>query len=254
MGAGLNPPFQHCRFSMIKAVIFDIDDTMISTSRANAHCRSLALDLLEKQIDEAERPELERIEKHLYKIFGWARMKDMWAAICREVGAPVPDDDVLINIENRFQEDFSNQVQPLETVVSTIEALRDRAMPNGIISDGHFEWQMAKLEVAGLKQYFVDDSIRISIQSDLKSCKPSSFNFRAHEKRLGLRRNELLYIGDKPWDIIGANNRGWVSVLTRQAWPDRENHWPQPKIRLERPDYTVDTMAGLLEVIDGRES
>jgi HAD superfamily hydrolase (TIGR01509 family) len=176
-------------------------------------------------------------------------MKNMWSAIARELTGNPLDDEYLNYLQDLFETDFSDQIEPLDTVIQTLDSLKEMQMPVGIISDGDAAWQMHKLELSGLRKYFADEAINISIQSDLPACKPSSRNYRLHEQRTDLKGRELLYIGDKPWDIIGANNSGWTSVLTTQAWKDRDNHWPEPELELEKPDYTVEKMEQLLEVL-----
>ena len=233
----------------IQAVIFDIDDTLVATTRCNRLCRSVALDRLLKELQCIRLDMASKLEKHFYGIFGWARLPDLWRAVAVEMGISRPSDEFLKDNLRQFEADFVKRLELFPTVEQTLADLRDRGIKLGIISDGDSAWQWRKLRTAGVYRFFDPETVCISIQSDLHNCKPSTANFRKQEQHHNLPSEAFMYIGDRPNDIIGANVAGWTSVRTRQAVNDAGNHWPMLPLGVETPDHEIDTISHLLDLL-----
>lgn len=233
----------------IEAVIFDIDDTLVATSRCNRLCRAAALDRLLGEMQCGDIARAREVESYLYGIFGWARLPDLWRATAIELGAGVPSDELLKDMLHRFESEFVTRLELFPTVERTLMQLRDRGLRLGVISDGDPAWQWRKLKTTGLDRLFDPESVCISIQSDLHNCKPATANFRRQERVHDLPPVAFAYVGDRPNDIIGANVAGWTSVRTRQVNNDGANHWPLLPAGVEIPDHEIDTLSHIMDLL-----
>ena len=96
-------------------------------------------------------------------------------------------------------------------IKETLDALRAQGMKLGLISN------IISLSVAphflveyGVREYM--DCIVLSSATGIR--KPSAEIFRAAERELGLRPEELAYVGDTlSRDVLGARNAGWKLMI-----------------------------------------
>lgn len=232
-----------------RAIIFDIDDTLVATTRCNTICRASALERLRAHLDGADAGRVTAVEAHLYPVFGWARMPDLWRAIALELGIKVPPADDIADIQRLFELEFTARLELFSGVESTLEVLMARGLALGIISDGHAGWQWRKLKACGIDRFFPPDKVFISIQSDLHNCKPSTANFRRQERAQGLSPGEMVYVGDKPWDVLAANVAGWTSIHTVQALGGQHNGWPEGSLAIQTPHHRIGAMNEILELL-----
>lgn len=232
----------------IRGFIFDIDDTLLATTKCTNACRFRAVDRLLEAVESGERERAQELEHKLYKIFGWARLPDLWRALAMELKRKPPGEDKLLEIRKQFEIEFFETISVLPTAEHTLAALAEQGIALGIISDGGDSIQLRKLRTTGLDKHFPIEQVIISIQSDLFSSKPSTANFRRMEKVLDLGPSQLAYVGDKPWDITAANVAGWRSIRTTQATDDSFDKWPYPALSVEKPDRVISTLSELVEM------
>jgi HAD superfamily hydrolase (TIGR01549 family) len=232
----------------VEAYIFDIDDTLLATTRANQRARRRCLESFLKAAGIEPDEHAAELERKLYKVFGWSKLRDIWCALAIELGMERPQTAWLEQAEELFVSTFFENLAALETVAHTLEALRGRGKRLGIISDGDERLQLRKLHETGLDRFFVPEHVVVTIQNDYYGAKPSTANFRRMEKLLGLLPHEMLYAGDKHWDIAAANTAGWTSVRTLQADGDGAGDWPFPPLRVQMPDHEIRTFSELMEI------
>jgi putative hydrolase of the HAD superfamily len=115
-------------------------------------------------------------------------------------------------------------------VVETLQAIRDRGLHLGIVSNID-EDQLEHLgALAGLSKHF--HSILSSERAG--SCKPDAAIFAEALRRAGCEPAQALFVGDSiPQDIAGANRAGLRSVLLWHR-PERE-----PPIETTRPRHVI---------------
>ena len=92
-----------------------------------------------------------------------------------------------------------------------------------------------------------------TVSRDVGEQKPSEKMFRTAMASLGLTDADIpriVMIGNNPpRDILGANNMGITSVLMR--WSDRYSYTPAQE--MEKPDYTLYSVAELVPLMDKLE-
>ena len=127
-----------------------------------------------------------------------------------------------------------------EGVVETLEALRERGMHLGIVSNIDEDQLDYMLEIAQIGGHF--DSALSSERA--QSCKPDPGIFAVALQRAGCEAREALFVGDTiAQDIVGANRAGMRSVL---IWSrvDRDPPAEEP-----RPHHVIRRTSELLALV-----
>ena len=230
----------------IRAFVFDIDDTLIATTRSSMRARRSSLEFVLGELGSTPDERAAGLADRLYSVFGWSRLRDLWRALAIELGLAAPGQAALDGAAALFDEVFFDGLRALPTIESTLATLASRPVELGIISDGNEGLQRRKLRATGLDRFFAAERVIVTIQSDLSSAKPSAANFRRVEKLAGVRAREAAYVGDKPWDVAAANVAGWISVRSRQV--AGSGGWPSPPLAVQKPDLEIDTLSEILEM------
>lgn len=124
--------------------------------------------------------------------------------------------------------------------VPALKEIRKKGIKTGLITNGSREVQTKKLEMLELTPYF--DEIIISGDYDFR--KPDVRIFQLMAQRLGLKPEEILYVGDHPkFDVDGSRKAGFVPV-----WVKTTGTWIFPEI--EKCELQVETVAELPAIID----
>lgn len=145
---------------------------------------------------------------------------------------------------NRFEEKYRFYQKHI-TVPEDIKVLLDYCKNTGhqmvIFSNGNVKNQGSKIAALDMKRWFEDENIIISEVTGYH--KPSLGAFRYVEKHLGLRPEEICYIGDTyEADVFGGKRAGWKVIWynhRHRAVPAEGN----------AADITVYTAEELLEVL-----
>lgn len=216
---------------MIRAVLFDLDETLII--RAGA-IRAFIAGQYERFADRLG------VDAATYT----GRFLDMEdnGRIAKDV--LYPDFVAALGLRNvsadELLEDY-RAIYPSCAVLNdgakeTVEAIRARGLPLGIISNGNERVQRAKLEAIGLAELF--STVVISEAVGLRKPDPAIFHLATDN--LGVAPETTLYVGDNPEvDIVGAANAGLQTAWFRngQPWPDG---------LLPRADADIDALPELL--------
>lgn len=103
------------------------------------------------------------------------------------------------------------RVHPCQGVKETLEALRERGVKMGIITDGRGRTQRAKLQSANLLPFFSPDMIYISEERGADKSSPASF---ADIVRKFPEAKKFIYVGDNPEkDILTPTLLGWETAI-----------------------------------------
>ena len=131
-------------------------------------------------------------------------------------------------------------------IKETLDALRVQGMKLGLISNiislsvaPHF------LEEYGVRDYM--DCIVLSSATGIR--KPSADIFRAAEQELGLRPEELAYVGDTlSRDVMGTRNAGWrlMIQIKNPGAARRDKGLEHSGLK---PDYLVEGLEEIPEII-----
>lgn len=116
-----------------------------------------------------------------------------------------------------------------------------RKMTLGIITNGPSEHQRDKVRALGVERWIPME--RIWISGDLGVGKPHKEIFEAARKKLGLKPEELCFVGDAyGHDILGAKGAGWKAV-----WFNHRGHQAAGEVM---PDYEVRSEQELIALLE----
>jgi HAD superfamily hydrolase (TIGR01549 family) len=183
---------------MTRALIFDLDGTLIDTVYAHVFAWQRAL-------AEAELPiEGWRIHRRIGMSGGL-----FTRAVAREVGRPLTDAEVE-QIQRRHGELYRKLLperRPLPGAVALLAHLRDAGVPYGIATSGR------RPEIDdSLKALGVGDDVVVVERGHVLRAKPEPDLFLACQERMGVQIRDVTVVGDAVWDLLAARRAGMLSV------------------------------------------
>jgi len=182
----------------VRALIFDLDGTLVDTVYAHvlAWQRALA---------EAEMP-----------IEGWKIHRRIGMsgglftrAVAREVGRPLTSEEAE-GIQKRHGELFRELLterRPLPGAVELLGELREGGVPHGIATSGRRPEIDASIEALG-----VGAETAVVARGDVARAKPEPDLFLACGERIGVQPDECYVVGDAVWDLLAARRARMLSV------------------------------------------
>jgi len=233
----------------VKALLFDLDDTLLDYSSCQdacwaASCAAVATPAgadpaaLTAAIEDVRRwfwsePARHRAER-TDMVGAWAKIAELGLA---RLGGPGD------GLARRIAEDFAARRCAAERLfpdaLATLDALRARHVPLGLVTNGDARLQRGKIARHGLAPYFGV----VVIEGEFGAGKPDATVFRHALTGLGVDPVGTWMVGDHlVWDVDGAQRVG-----LRAAWIDRGRAGlpvGQP-IQPERIIYALDELLDL---------
>lgn len=233
----------------MKALLLDLDDTILDYSgKAEAcwteSCTTVAApagvdpDALDLALADARRwfwsdPERHRRER-TDMVGAWAKI----AALGLErVGAPGD------GLARRIAEDFAARRRAAERLfpeaLATLEWLRARRVPLGLVTNGDARLQRAKIARHDLQRFFDV----VVIEGEFGCGKPDERVFRHALETLGVTARGAWMVGDRlDWDVEGAQKVGLGGV-----WVDRARAGVPSDVSC-RPDRIIHALEELRDL------
>jgi putative hydrolase of the HAD superfamily len=220
-------------FSKIKAIYFDLDNTLIDRNEAHLSCIKHFFDsylpafffeteqfLIEQNDNSGYTDRSEFCEWFIqyYQPQGWDE-SSFW---------------------NYMQTNISSFVPPISKQLKAQLVLLKQQYRIGIITNGSIENQSNKIQQVQLNTIFKSNDIYISQQ--YKTSKPDKALFEIVLSNLKLSPSELLYVGDDPMnDILGATQLG-----IKTCWVSHNREWS----KAIPPDLMINNILNLFDVIN----
>lgn len=192
---------------MLKAIFFDIDDTILDYDKCAAITVRNACETLGAAYNADVQTEYRRVDDAL-----WAQQKlgilTIPEVLERRNGHMM---DYLglqdgMSFQEAFIEAFANSAALTDGVEAVLQQLKDRDIPLYCASNGFYEVQINRMTKAGVLHYF--DRLFVSDAVGFEKPNPAFFAHCLQET--GFAPDEVLMIGDSiTADIKGALNAGW---------------------------------------------
>ena len=221
---------------MIKAVVFDLDDTLISERQYILS----GFKVISNEISNIYNLDREEIYEKMINLFEESS-KNVFNRILDYFNIKYSKDEIvkLINIYRNHEPN----IRFYDDVIPSINKIKKYGIKIGIITDGYKETQRKKIEVLGCKELF--DEIIITDELGRKFWKPHEKAYRIMAQRLEVNFNEMIYIGDnEEKDFIGANKLGiYTSCIKRNDGIYTKLILPneyKPKINIDSLDNICD--------------
>ena len=218
---------------MIKAVLFDFDETLQDRTLAFDHYADAFLQAFFPGIskEDAQKKKQDMIDTgnggYVNRVAWVSELITMWHWV---------DSPGAESLARHYDEKFGFFNVIFDDAVPLLTELRKRGIKTGVITNGPSVLQHTKMENSGLMPYM--DILVVS--GDLEFAKPQPEIFEYTAAKLGLKTDDCIYVGDHPVnDIQGALSAGMHALRMNWGWFKNQDL---------RPDVPV--IASLSEVIN----
>ena len=182
----------------MRALIFDLDGTLVDTVYAHVFAWQRALIELGSPVDGW------RIHRRIGMSGGlFAR------AVAREIGRELSTSEAEA-LQRRHGEVFREILpdrRPLPGAIELLAALRRDGIIHGIATSGRRPEIDRSLEALGVSEDMV-----VVERGDVARAKPEPDLFLACQQRLGVEAADCFVVGDAVWDLLAARRAGMLSV------------------------------------------
>ncbi|CAG9621899.1 HAD family hydrolase [Sutcliffiella rhizosphaerae] len=216
---------------MIKAVIFDLDGTLLDREQSiekfvwaqydkfsSAFLGVSQSDYVKRfiELDEKGYVWKDKVYQQLIDVFNITSVT--WEELLQD-----------------YWDNFSKYCVPFEGLTTTLDFLYERKIQLGIISNGYTQFQLSNIGSLNIRNYF--QIICISENEGTK--KPEAAIFNNTLAKIGVVASECIYVGDHSInDIRGANEVGMKTI-----WKEVPE-WDQTDA-----DYTIKNLKEITEII-----
>jgi putative hydrolase of the HAD superfamily len=221
---------------MIKAIIFDLDNTLIDFMKMKYMSMEAAAAAM---IDAGLKHNKDRIMRKLFRLYdqyGWEDQTIFQKYLMEEAGKV--EYRVLANAINAYRRVRHSFLEPFPHVMETLLELRKKGIKLAIVSDAPKLKAWIRLTAMKIDRFF---DVIVGFE-DTKQRKPSKKPFEVALKKLRVKADMCLMIGDMPErDIKGAKKLGMQSCFAKYGClkcPPRTN-----------ADYEIGDISELLKIV-----
>jgi len=182
----------------VRALIFDLDGTLIDTVYAHVFAWQRALAESGLAIDGW------KIHRRIGMSGGL-----FTRAVAREIGKPLSDEDAA-RIQSRHGALFRELLperRPLPGAIDLLRHLREEYIPHGIATSGRHPEIDASLTALGVPAGTV-----VIDRGDVLRAKPEPDLFLKCQEEIGVEIRDCYVVGDAVWDLLAARRAGMLSV------------------------------------------
>lgn len=174
---------------MVKAVIFDLDDTLISEKQyiesGYHHITIILSRRFGIPVEEAFRELMSLFKENSKNVFN--RLLDRYEIDYTK--------EMILDLVSEYR-DHSPKIKLYDDVLPCLEHLKSKGIKAGIITDGYANAQHQKMKAVRAYDYF--DEIIITDELGREFWKPHPKAFEIMRDKLKIEFNEMIYIGDNP--------------------------------------------------------
>ena len=221
---------------MIKAVLFDLDNTLIDFMRMKRNSCEAAISGM---IDAGLKINKEKALKRLFKLYDKYGMEDnqIFQKFLKEETGKI-DYRILANGIVAYRNVRTSYLQPYPHTDYDLIRLKSRGVKLGIVTDAPRLKAWIRLMAMKIGNFF---DVVVAYE-DTKVFKPSHLPFVVALKKLKLKPGECLMVGDMPHrDISGAKKLGIKTCFARYG---------NPKAKRTEADYEINDIKELLSVVN----
>lgn len=222
-----------------RAILFDLDDTLVPTSRidAAAIARASALGAAQLGLGEGGSAQVASAFTALlgaepFPPVGSPQPVLQWrTALWARALSPSGDDAELAReVHDTWSSERLAQFKLAPEVRAVVERVHTAGYKTGVVTNGHAEVQRAKIAACGLSELF---GSRIVVSGEQPEWKPAASIFATSLALIGASADETIMVGDSlAADIQGGINAGLLATVwvhgNAGAWQKAPAGGPQP--------------------------
>ncbi|WP_430788985.1 HAD family hydrolase [Virgibacillus flavescens] len=216
---------------MIKAVVFDLDGTLLDRDQSVKHFINLQysrmFEILKHIPKEAYATRFIELDDH-----GYVWKDKVYQQMVEEFKIALSWELLLAD----YISEFKLSCIPFPGLINMLKSLKQNSFSLGIITNGRSQFQLDNITALGIEKYF--DTILISESEGIK--KPDPKIFEKALSRLNVHPHESIFIGDHPEkDIMAARTIGMKTIWKKNnQWNDAE------------PDYNIESLTDIPSIIE----
>lgn len=195
---------------MFKAIIFDLDNTIVDFMRMKKISCEQAIDAM---IDAGLKLSKKKALKELYKIYYIEGLEDhlIFQKFLKKVNGTL-DYKQLASAIVAYRKARTGFIHPYAGTKKTLIKLKEKGLKLGIVTDAPKLKAWIRLVTMGLDDFF--DSV-VALE-DTGHLKPSKLPFKKVLKELNVEPSECLMMGDNPnRDMKGAKSMGMKTAFAK---------------------------------------
>jgi len=221
----------------VTAVLFDLDNTLIDFWKMKKAASKAALAAMIRAGLRTDERRAWRTLNALFDRYGVENQRIFDIFLKETTGRS--DDRLLAAGVVAYRRAKETQMRPYPDVVPTLRRLRAAGLKLAIVTDAPRFQAWSRLFELKLEKYF---DFVVALE-DTGRKKPSSMPFRAALRRLRVRPEEAIMVGDSIGrDVLGAHKLGMRTVLAKygQVWKETRNG---------KADYEIGDVREVLKIV-----
>jgi putative hydrolase of the HAD superfamily len=220
----------------LRAVLFDLDDTLTDRSRSIERLASRFLDRFGVDLAGCELRELIRVI-HGGDRGGYAAREELGAHL--QSSLPWRQAPGVERLVDFWRDNFPRCNVERGGVTRTLQTLHQKGLKLGVISNGFTASQNTKLDVMGIRPLF---SV-VLISQEVGFSKPDPRIYQMGLEKLGVLTSEAIFVGDNPvLDVVGPR-----AVGIRSIWLNCRGEQPPENVACPERVTSVDQLTDLCQ-------
>jgi HAD superfamily hydrolase (TIGR02253 family) len=225
---------------MLKAVIFDLDNTLVDFMKMKRLSCEAAISAM---IDAGLEMEKEKAMQLLFKLYDKEGMEDpkIFQKFLAKHQKKI-DLKILASGIVAYRKVRAGFLEPYPHVLRTLMKLKEKGIKLAIVTDAPSMKAWIRLASMKVADYF---DIVVAFE-DTMQLKPHSLPFQSALRRLNLRPEECLMVGDRPdRDVKGARQLGMVTCFAKYGNERVKTY--------SGADYEIKDIDELLKIVQGHK-
>jgi len=198
----------------IKAVLFDLDDTLIHTGELFSKYMTEYVETISTllRIDpQTLRIRLQELNDEGYHKMGVSPQR--WSLVLDQLSQELNDDGVVKENLNILMKIYTDEPRIKSGAKVMLKGLKDSGFKLGLVTHANTDWTMRKLNQTGLLNFF--DTIKIADENGFKTVE----HWKSGIEMLGVEGHQCLVVGDNlKGDIIPSFSLGAKVLWMPSSW------------------------------------
>ena len=229
---------------MIKAVVFDLDDTLISEDDyIKSGYQAVAEFLCEKYRDGAGKNwNRTEVSRQLYRLYE-KQSNRVFNEFLDNYSIAYEKKDILELVA--VYRNHIPEISFYPEVEACLKKLKEEGISIGIISDGYLETQTRKAEVLGLDT--LADKIIFTESLGREYWKPHKYSFQLMKDYFKIGYEEMMYVGDNPQKDFYVKKE--IPITTVRIMREKGVYEEKEYREDMKEDYRIHSLEEIFEIV-----